>query len=210
MSDNASKKPETFEQKVSYGFGWQFGRQLHKNMFEGMDIEATILALRQCFAGESSMLSEDELNEAYDAVKEKRKQVEEARHKNFRELCETFLEENLKRPGVQSTDSGLQYEVLEAGNGETPAIGQQVRVHYHGSFIDGQVFDSSVTRNEPAEFAVDQVIPGWTEALLMMPEGSKWRIAVPAKLAYGEMGSPPAIPPNAALVFEIHLIAILS
>ncbi len=209
MSDNTPKKPETFEQKVSYGFGWQFGRQLHKNMFEGMDVEATILALRQCFNGEASMLSEEELNEAFDAVKEKRKQVEQERKENYRKLCQTFLEENLKRKGVKATASGLQYEILEAGEGATPDPAQTVRVHYHGSFIDGQVFDSSVTRNEPAEFALDQVIAGWTEALSMMPVGSKWRIAVPPELAYGEAGSPPVIPANATLVFDIHLIDIV-
>ena len=88
-------------------------------------------------------------------------------------------------------------------------MGQTVKTHYHGSFIDGQVFDSSITRNEFAEFQVDQVIPGWTEALAMMPVGSKWRIVVPHELAYGEAGSPPAIPPKATLIFEIHLMTIV-
>ncbi len=210
MTDSKPKKPETFEQKVSYGFGWQFGRQMHKNKFPGMDIEAAVLALRQCFNGEPSMLSDAELNEAYDAVKEQRKQVEAERQSNYRELCDAFLLENAKREGVQTTESGLQYEVLEPGEGAKPQLNQLVRTHYHGSFIDGQVFDSSITRNEVAEFGVDQVIPGWTEALLMMPVGAKWRIAVPYQLAYGELGSPPAIPPFSTLVFDIHLIEIVS
>lgn len=209
MSDSQSQKPSTFEQKVSYGFGWQFGRQLHKNKFEGMDIEACILALRQCFAGEPSMLSEVELNEAFDTVKEKRKAVEAQRTSDYRTLCGTFLEENAKREGVQVTESGLQYEVLETGNGPKPNAHSKVRTHYHGTFIDGQTFDSSITRNEPAEFHLDQVIPGWTEALSMMSVGSKWRIAVPYQLAYGEAGHPPAIPAYATLVFDIHLIDIL-
>ncbi|KZZ53626.1 hypothetical protein A3758_16415, partial [Oleiphilus sp. HI0118] len=140
------KKPETFEQKVSYGFGWQFGRQLQKNRFEGMDVEACVQALRQCFAGEPSMLSENELNEAYDAVKEKRKEVEAQRAQGYKDLCEKFLAENGKRDGVRVTDSGLQIEVLEDADGPIPALEQKVVVHYHGSFIDGQVFDSSVTR----------------------------------------------------------------
>jgi FKBP-type peptidyl-prolyl cis-trans isomerase FklB len=209
MSEKSSSKPETFEQKVSYGFGWQFGRQMQKNRFEGMDIEATIQALRQCFNGEASLLSDNELNEAYDAVKENRIKVESERAEKYQEICQTFLIENAKRDGVTVTDSGLQYEELQSGEGDQPGHEQVVRVHYHGSFIDGQVFDSSITRNEPAEFAVDQVIPGWTEALLMMPVGSKWRIVVPPELAYGVAGSPPAIPANATLIFEIHLMSIV-
>ncbi len=209
MSDYKPHKPETFEQKVSYGFGWQFGRQLHKNKFEGMDIEACVTALRQCFNGEPSMLSESELNEAFDLVKEKRKQVEQQRQSDYRGLCESFLEENAKREGVIITDSGLQYEILEQGDGVIPLANQVVKTHYHGSFIDGQVFDSSVTRNEPAEFQLDQVIAGWTEIMTMMPVGSKWRVVVPYQLAYGEAGSPPVIPPYATLMFEIHLIDIV-
>jgi len=210
MTKKQNTKPETFEQKVSYGFGWQFGRQMQKNKFEGMDIEATIQALRQCFNGEPSVLSDGELNEAYDAVKESRKKVESERAENYQNLCHSFLEENAKREGVSTTDSGLQYEILEASNGVKPDGKQVVKVHYHGSFIDGQVFDSSITRNEPAEFSLDQVITGWTEALSMMSVGAKWRIVVPHELAYGAAGSPPAIPPKATLIFEIHLISIVN
>ncbi len=204
-----TSKPESFEQKVSYGFGWQFGRQLQKNRFEGMDVEFAVQALRQCFTGEPSLLTENELNEAYDVMKEKRMQVERERAEKYKSLCDTFLIENAKREGVLQTDSGLQYEILEAGTGEKPNNKSTVRIHYHGSFIDGQVFDSSITRNEPAEFNLDQVITGWTEALQMMPEGSKWRIVVPADLAYGDAGFPPAIPSGAVLIFEIHFMKIV-
>jgi len=210
MTDKSSKKPETFEQKVSYGFGWQFGRQLQKNKFEGMDVEAAVLALRQCYNGEPSLLSENELNEAYDVVKESRKKFEQERAEKYQFLCATFLDDNAKRDGVVTTDSGLQYEILEVGEGDQPNAEQTVKVHYHGSFIDGQVFDSSITRNEPAEFALNQVIPAWTEALQLMAEGSKWRIVVPYHLAYGEAGSPPSIPPKAILIFEIHLMDIVA
>ncbi len=206
---NATNMPESYEQKVSYGFGWQFGRQLQKNRFEGMDVEFAVQALRQCFAGEPSFLTENELNEAYDVMKEKRITLERERAEKYKSLCDTFLVENLKREGVKQTESGLQYEILEDATGEKPKEKNVVRVHYHGSFIDGQVFDSSITRNEPAEFNLDQVIKGWTEALSMMSEGSKWRIVVPADLAYGDTGFPPAIPSGAALVFEIHLIKII-
>ncbi len=209
MSEDKVAKPETFEQKVSYGFGWQFGRQLQKNRFEGMDIEAAILAMRQCFAGQPSMLGEEELNEAYDAVKEKRMQFEKERAEKYQELCQSFMAKNKEREAVHETESGLQYEVLEEGTGEPPKDSNVVKVHYHGSFVDGQVFDSSITRNEPAEFGVQDVIAGWTEALKLMPVGSKWRLFVPPHLGYGEAGSPPTIPSNAVLIFEVHLIEIL-
>lgn len=207
--DDKVAKPESFEQKVSYGFGWQFGRQMQKNRFDGIDIETAILAMRQCFAGQPSMLSEEELNEAYDAVKEKRMQFEKERAEKYQDLCKEFLDQNKEREGVLVTDSGLQYEILENGDGAKPSAEQVVKVHYHGSFIDGQVFDSSVTRNEPAEFGVTEVIAGWTEALKLMSVGAKWRLFVPPHLGYGEMGSPPTIPANAVLIFEVHLIDIV-
>ena len=203
------KKPASYEEKASYGFGWQLARQLHKNRFEGLDLEFVIQALRQCYAGQPSILTDDEVNEAFDLLKEKRIQQEKERAEKYQIVSQTFLDANAKRDGVQVTESGLQYEILEAGSGALPMDKARLRIHYHGSFIDGQVFDSSITRNEPAEFTLDQVIAGWTEALSMMPVGSKWRIVVPPELAYGEAGYPPAIPPNAALIFEVHLIAIL-
>lgn len=205
----AAQKPESFEQKVSYGFGWQFGRQLQKNRFEGMDVEFAVQALRQCFAGEASVLTESELNEAYDVMKEKRQKVEKERAEKYKTLCAAFLQENAKRDGVKQTESGLQYEILEAGKGEKPNEKSTVRIHYHGSFIDGQVFDSSITRNDPAEFNLDKAIAGWSEALQMMQEGAKWRIVVPPELAYGDAGFAPAIPPSAVLVFEIHFIKLV-
>ena len=123
-------------------------------------------------------------------------------------LAEQFMQANAVREEVTTTDSGLQYEVLESGDGEQPGPRSTVVTHYHGTFVDGTVFDSSVDRGQPAEFGVHEVIPGWTEALQMMSVGDKWRIACPPKLAYGERGAGDSIPPNTALVFEIHLIDI--
>lgn len=120
-----------------------------------------------------------------------------------------FLAENGKRDGVITTDSGLQYEILQAGSGKTPKASDSVSVDYLGSFINGTEFDSSFKRGEPADFSVEGIIPGWTEALLMMKEGAKWRLYVPADLAYGEQGAPPVIEPNSALVFEVELKEIL-
>ncbi len=209
MSKKNEISLDTCEQKVSYGFGWQFGRQLHKNNFEGLDINVVMAAIKQCYEGQPSQLNDKELDKAYDIVKTKMKEAKAEQAKNLKTLNEQFLAENAKREGVTVTASGLQYEILEEGEGEKPSATSVVRTHYHGTFINGQVFDSSVTRNQPAEFALNEVIPGWTEALQMMSVGSKWRIAVPANIAYGEAGSPPVIPGNSALVFEISLLDIV-
>ena len=119
-----------------------------------------------------------------------------------------FLEENRKREGVITLQSGLQYEVLKEGNGPKPALTDKVTTHYHGTLIDGQVFDSSVQRNQPASFPVNGVIPGWVEALQLMSIGSKWRLFVPPHLAYGERGAGNMIGPNTPLIFEVELLKI--
>ena len=120
-----------------------------------------------------------------------------------------FMDANKAKENILTTESGLQYEVLTEGTGEKPAATDQVRVHYHGTLIDGTVFDSSVDRGEPTVFGVNRVIPGWTEALELMPVGSKWKVYIPAELAYGERGPSPAIGPNSALVFEVELLEIV-
>jgi FKBP-type peptidyl-prolyl cis-trans isomerase FklB len=127
-----------------------------------------------------------------------------------REAGDTFLAENAKKDGVVVLESGLQYEVITEGSGALPTLASTVRTHYHGTFADGRVFDSSVERGEPAEFPVGGVIAGWTEALQLMKEGSKWRLYVPSDLAYGEQGSQGAIPPHCALVFEVELLNVVS
>jgi FKBP-type peptidyl-prolyl cis-trans isomerase FklB len=198
----------TDEQKVSYGFGLQFGDQLRRNDFEGLDLEAVVAGLRHWYEHRQAMMSDAELNPSYQAIQDKQQaRAAELAGKRLA-LAEQFLAANAAREEVSTTDSGLQYEVLEPGSGDTPGPRSTVVTHYHGTFVDGTVFDSSVDRGEPAEFGVDQVIPGWTEALQMMSVGDKWRIACPPKLAYGDQGAGDAIPPDTALVFEIHLIAI--
>lgn len=209
MSDTQAVTLDTDEQRVSYGFGWQFGQQLQRNTFSGLDIDIVCAAIKQCFAGQPSQVGPAELNKAYDAVQDKMKAAAAELAKKSVELGQMFLAENAKRDGVMATESGIQYEILEAAEGTKPAATNTVRVHYHGTFIDGRVFDSSVERGDPAEFALNQVIPGWTEILQLMPTGSKWRVAIPSQLAYGEAGSPPVIPGNSVLVFEIHLLDIL-
>ncbi len=121
---------------------------------------------------------------------------------------ENFLAENAKREGVQVTDSGLQYEIIKPGNGKMPTATQTVEVHYHGTLIDGTVFDSSVARGETIEFPLNRVIKGWTEGLQLMQEGAKYRFFIPYQLAYGEQGSAPKIPPFSALIFEVELFKV--
>jgi FKBP-type peptidyl-prolyl cis-trans isomerase FklB len=120
-----------------------------------------------------------------------------------------FLEENSKRAEIVTLASGLQYEILTAGDGATPKASDSVKVHYHGTLIDGKVFDSSVNRGEPATFGVTQVISGWVEALQLMPVGSKWKLYIPSELAYGAQGAGQAIAPHSALIFEVELLAIV-
>lgn len=197
------------EAKVSYGFGLQFGQQLQQNQFDGLSLDAVLAGVSDWYEKQQSRLTDAELNPAYQAV-QTRKQAAAAEMASKRQaLAEQFMKANAERDEVTTTDSGLQWEVLEAGDGGAkPGPTAQVVTHYHGTFVDGTVFDSSVERGEPATFGVNQVISGWTEALQLMSVGDKWRIACPPHLAYGEQGAGDSIPPNTALVFEIHLIEI--
>jgi FKBP-type peptidyl-prolyl cis-trans isomerase FklB len=199
----------TDEQKVSYGFGLQFGQQLLRNKFDGMDLAAVLAGVEHWYNSQQAVLSDEQLNPSYQAVQEKQQAIAAELAGKREQLAAQFMESNAAREEVTTTASGLQYEVLEEGKGGAkPGPESTVVTHYHGTFIDGAVFDSSVQRGDPAEFGVNQVIAGWTEALQLMSAGDKWRIACPPQLAYGEQGAGDAIPPNTALVFEIHLIEI--
>jgi FKBP-type peptidyl-prolyl cis-trans isomerase FklB len=200
----------TDEQKVSYGFGLQFGEQLRSNHFEGMDLSAVLAGVQHHYNEQQTALTSEQMNPAYAAVQEKQKAKTAEMDVKRQGLMKEFMEANAAREGVTTTDSGLQYEVLETGGGATPNAQSTVVTHYHGTLVDGTVFDSSLDRGEPAEFGVTQVIAAWTEALLLMSEGDKWRIACPPALAYGEQGAGDTIPPNTALMFEIHLIEVKS
>ena len=137
--------------------------------------------------------------------------LQEAKNKKMNEALEAgrkFLEENAKRPEVVSLPSGLQYEVLTMGDRPKPTATQTVKCHYHGTLIDGRVFDSSVQRKQPASFPLNQVIMGWTQAVQLMPVGSKWRLYLPPHLAYGDRQTGPLIAPNSTLIFEVELLAI--
>ena len=127
---------------------------------------------------------------------------------DYEQQCKEYLDKNAKREGVKVTSSGLQYEVLEEGNGKSPSVTDIVRCHYEGRLIDGTVFDSSYKRGEPSEFALNQVIKGWTEGLQLMPVGSKYKLYIPYELGYGERGAGQSIPPYATLIFTVELLDI--
>lgn len=204
-------KFETIEQKASYGIGRQMGDQLASNSFEGVDLDAVTAGLRDSFDGAELAIEVSEIQGAFDEINRRLQEEQQKQSEQFVKAGEEFLTDNAKREGVTTLESGLQYEIIEAGeaDGEKPTASSKVRTHYHGTFIDGKVFDSSYERGQPAEFPVGGVIAGWTEALQLMPKGSKWRLYVPYNLAYGAQGSPGGIPPYSALIFDVELIDIL-
>lgn len=202
---------ETLEQKASYGIGRQMGDQLAQQPFEGMDLNAISAGIADAFEGTEMRVEVNEIQEAFNVLNERMREQQEAEAKEASAVGEAFLTENAKREGVTVLESGLQYEIVEAGEegSEKPSKESKVRTHYHGTFIDGKVFDSSYDRGQPAEFPVGGVIAGWTEALQLMNKGAKWKLYIPYDLAYGAQGSPGGIPPYSALVFDVELLEIL-
>ncbi|PSB89087.1 peptidylprolyl isomerase, partial [Photobacterium damselae subsp. damselae] len=189
--------------------GLQMGQQLAHSGLEGLNVAAIAKGIAASLTGEMPEIEVDEINDALRELHMRAEEIRQAQAKAAAAEGEAFLADNALREEVTVTDSGLQYEVLVEGNGEIPTSDKTVRVHYHGTLTDGTVFDSSVSRGQPAEFPVTGVIAGWVEALQLMPVGSKWKLYIPQNLAYGERGAGAAIPPYAALVFEVELLDIL-
>lgn len=199
---------ESLEGKVSYILGYNNVEQLQSQGVE-LDAEAFSAGVRAAVAGEDSAIGEEEARAAFEEFQEQmmaqaQSEFEAAAEEN-RARSEAFLTENAEAEGVMTTESGLQYKVLEMGDGEKPAVENTVQVHYEGRLINGEVFDSSIERGEPVEFALNQVIPGWTEGLQLMPEGSRFELYIPSDLAYGPNGSQ-RIGPNQALIFVVELL----
>lgn len=192
-------------ENVSYSLGVNVGTNLKKEGFGELNIEKFAKAIEDVFAAkdlEIPVEKTDEIINSFFATLQKEKF-----ENNAKEGIE-FLATNATRDGVTVLPSGLQYEILTEGTGVVPNANSTVTTHYHGTLIDGTVFDSSVNRNEPATFAVNQVIKGWVEVLQLMPVGSKWKIFIPSELAYGERGAGKAIAPHSTLIFEIELLKI--
>ncbi|RPH20796.1 peptidylprolyl isomerase [Buttiauxella warmboldiae] len=200
---------DSVEAQASYGIGLQVGQQLSESGLQGLLPEALVAGLRDALEGNAPAVPVDVVHRALREVHERADAVRQERQKEMAVEGVKFLEENLKKDGVNSTESGLQFRVLTQGTGPIPARKDHVRVHYTGKLIDGTVFDSSVQRGEPAEFPVSGVIAGWIEALTLMPVGSKWELTIPQNLAYGERGAGASIPPYSTLVFEVELLEIL-
>lgn len=208
--ENEPAKLETLEEKVNY----VFGTNLAENLAQGgvtIEPDAFAQALRDKRDGVEPRLSEEEMREVMQTFQEQEMARREAEQKEAAETnkqeAEAFFAENAKAEGVSQTDSGLQYKVLEEGDGAKPGADDTVTVHYRGRLLDGTEFDSSYERDQPATFALNSVIAGWTEALQLMSEGSKYELYIPSDLAYGPGGNGP-IPPNAALIFEVELLEI--
>ncbi|UXD87877.1 FKBP-type peptidyl-prolyl cis-trans isomerase [Thalassolituus hydrocarboniclasticus] len=205
-----SVKLENHVDQASYGVGLNIGRQLSREEVD-MNADAIAAGIKDALANAEPRIGEDVIKAAFDKIREEQTMKQEALNDAAAKAGQDFLAENAKRKDVTVTESGLQYEVMvAAADGQpVPEASDTVRVHYHGTLIDGTVFDSSVERGEPAQFPVTGVIRGWVEALQMMKVGDKWKLYIPAELAYGARSPSPRIPANSALVFEVELLDIV-
>lgn len=194
--------------KLSYSLGLLFGQSLRQSNVKGIEYADFARGVEAMCEGRRPEISAQEAQALVTDYFAKKDAEASAAYAEVRKAGEDFLRENAKRPEVKTLPSGLQYEVLTEGQGPKPSAEDRVKVHYHGTLIDGTVFDSSVLRGEPAVFGVRQVIAGWVEALQLMPVGSKWKLYIPSELAYGAHGAGEAIKPHSALVFEVELLGI--
>ena len=192
--------------KISYALGLSIGNNFLSSGIKKIDINVFAKALEDVLNDNQPSMSYDEakgvINDYFTKLQAEKLEINE-------KAGQEFLELNKKRPGVVTLTSGLQYEIITKGEGKLPLATDQVKCHYHGTLIDGTVFDSSVQRGTPATFGVNQVIQGWVEALQLMPVGSKWKLFIPSNLAYGKAGAGQSIEPNSALVFEVEVLDIV-
>jgi FKBP-type peptidyl-prolyl cis-trans isomerase FklB len=198
------KKPIAPSAKFAYHAAVIYGTSYKNSGFEGSHVNDDFKKAFLASLDGKSLMDMAVVKQVLDATF--RKLGAEKSAKNLEE-GKKYMAENAKNPKIKTTDSGIQYEILKEGKGAKPTAADKVTTHYHGTKVDGTVFDSSVERGEPIEFGLNQVIKGWTEILQLMPKGSKWRVTIPANLAYGEQG-PPNIGPNSTLIFEIELFKI--
>lgn len=208
-------------QKLGYAMGYDMGQTIKdiSNMGD-VDFHALLLGMRDAYESQESALKAEEVEAVMQKFIEAQMAKMEAEHEEAQKKLqalgeqakkdgEAFLAENKNKEGVQTTESGLQYSVIKAGEGEKPSASAEVKVHYEGRLLDGTVFDSSYERNEPTSFPLGAVILGWQEGLQLMPVGSKYTFYIPANLAYGEQGAGADIPPHSTLIFDVELLEIV-
>jgi len=192
--------------KVSYALGLSIGNNFQNSGIKDLQVEDFIKGLTDVMDEKQPAITYDEAKEV---INEYFIKLQKEKMEINKKAGEEFLHINKGRAGVVELPSGLQYQVLKQGNGAKPSATDKVKCHYHGTLINGTVFDSSVQRGQPAVFGVNQVIPGWVEALQLMPVGSKWRLFIPSNLAYGEHGAGEMIEPNSTLIFDVELLDIV-
>jgi FKBP-type peptidyl-prolyl cis-trans isomerase FklB len=197
---------------LRYAIGGDIGRNLKMSELDKISIELMAAGMRDVFSGKESTMSQQQcqsvINEYIQSLQQKKQEESGKKLKENKDKGAAFLSDNGKKSGVKTLPSGLQYSVIKEGKGPKPKETDMVKTHYHGTLINGTVFDSSVDRKDPATFPVNGVIKGWVEALQLMPVGSKWKLFIPSDLAYGDAGSPPTIGPGETLVFEVELLSI--
>ncbi|PLY17007.1 MAG: peptidylprolyl isomerase [Sedimenticola sp.] len=197
---DAPAAPESENDKAIYSLGYELGREVKGNKLE-MNQNVLMQGAKDAMEGNRPLVDARQRQKALNKIKEQREQENQ-------EKSQAYLAENAKKEGVVTLPSGLQYRVIQAGEGKMPGGADSVTVHYRGSFINGVEFDSSYQRDKPSTFQVKKVIKGWTEALQLMKEGAKWELVIPPELAYGKNGRGKRIPPNSALVFEVELLSV--
>ncbi|TNC80345.1 MAG: peptidylprolyl isomerase [Oleiphilus sp.] len=199
------------DQKVSYGFGLMLGKRM-TNDLPDLNVDTFIKGVKDAVEGKAAMMTDEEIGQLLNEYQreQQQKQMEQVQQlsEENKKTGTAFLEENKNKEGVVTLESGLQYKIIKEGKGIQPGPSDTVRVHYTGSLINGTVFDSSVDRGEPVSFPVNGVIQGWTEALQLMPQGSKWQLFIPADLAYGPNGNR-SIGPNETLLFDVELLEVI-
>lgn len=193
-------------EKFSYAIGLSLASNLLQSGIKTIELKQLFEAIEDVMEGRQPKISPQEANQVIEEYFKNKQANEGAENAK---AGETFLANNKNKEGITVLESGLQYEILTTGNGKTPKATDKVKCHYHGTLVDGTVFDSSVQRGQPAEFPVNGVIKGWIEALQMMPVGSKWRLYIPPHLAYGDQGAGGTIGPKATLIFDVELIDII-
>ncbi|AWL30345.1 peptidylprolyl isomerase [Acinetobacter defluvii] len=205
-----NKSPQ--KDQLGYSYGYVMGKN-NAETLKDIDLDAFIQGLKQGAAGQKASLTDEEMAKALTQYKQQSEakqliEFQKTAQENGK-LGDIFLAENAKKAGIITTKSGLQYQVLQAGQGNKPRATSKVSVNYEGRLLDGTVFDSSIARGQAVDFQVSQVIAGWTEGLQLMQEGAKYRLFIPAKLAYGEIGAGDAIGPNSTLIFDVELLKVL-